>query len=95
MNHIAHILLFTAPLFVISNSSYELQHKNANIFIPKALVVSNEKPKEFLPKSECNFDNSSNIASKKVKHFAYDCLQPNTNWLLIKSAEANYIDELR
>ena len=95
MNHIAHILLFTAPLFVISSSNHESQYKNTDIFVPKALVISNEKPKEFLPKSECNFDNSSNIASKKVKNFAYDCLQPNTNWLLIKSAEANYIDELR
>jgi len=59
------------------------------------LTVPNQKPKEFLPKSECNFSDSSDLVSKKVKYFAYDCLQPNNDWLLINITDANYIDVLR
>ena len=95
MNHLAHILLFTLPVVVITNTNHEAQYKATDVFVPKPLMTIEEKPDEFLPKSECNFANSSEIASKKVKYFAYDCLQPNNNWLLIHASEANYFDVLR
>lgn len=52
-------------------------------------------PPDLYPKNECNFGTSSNIASKKIKYFTYDCAQPTNNWLLINISEANYYDVLR
>jgi len=51
-------------------------------------------PPDLYPKNECNFNTSSNIASKKIKYFAYDCMQPTNNWFLINISEANYYDVL-
>ena len=95
MNHLIHIMILIGPIMIMSNVESPTYHEHNNTFVPKMLTVPNQKPKEFLPKSECNFDNSSGLVLKKVKYFAYDCLQPNNNWLLINVVEANYIDVLR
>lgn len=91
MYHFAHILMVAAPLMVMTNTNY----KDMNVFVPKAATTQSERLEEFLPKSECNFNETSDILTKKIKYFTYDCLQPNNNWLLINVTEANYIDVLR
>ncbi len=95
MNHLIHIMILAAPIIVMSNVVSPTHHKHNDTFIPKMLTVPDQKPEEFLPKSECNFNSSSGLVTKKVKYFAYDCLQPDNNWLLINLTEANYIDVLR
>jgi len=88
-------MILAGPIMVMSSVESPKVHEYNDSFMPKVLAVPDQKPKEFLPKSECNFDNSSGLVLKKVKYFAYDCLQPNNNWLLINVVEANYIDVLR
>ena len=64
MYHLAHILIITAPLMIMTNTN----HKDIDVFVPKVVVPQNEKLKEFLPKSECNFNETSDILAKKIKH---------------------------
>ena len=97
MNTLPHIFLISASLIGIFNMtlSHDVSYlNNSTIMLPNKLKSSPQAPKHFLPKSECNFNNSSNIASKKVKYFAYDCTRPHNNWLLINLSEANYYDVL-
>jgi len=97
MNVLPHLILISAPLLGIFNMapSHEVSYlNNSMIMLPNKLKNSVQPPKHFLPKSECNFSNSSKIASKKVKYFAYDCTRPRNNWLLINLSEANYYDVL-
>ena len=95
MNHFVHILLITAPILVMTNPADTTQYTNTDVYVPSTTPDHEEKPKEFLPKSECNFNKTSGLVSEKVKYFVYDCLQSNNNWLLINDTEANYIDVLR
>ena len=95
MNHLIHIMILIGPIMIMSNVESPTYRQHNNTFVPKMLTVPEQKPKEFLPKSECNFNDSSNLVSKKVKYFAYDCLERNNDWLLINFTEANYIDVLR
>ncbi len=98
MNILPHIFLISVSIIAMSDivSFKEISSfNNSVITIPNKLKSSGSPPAHFLPKSECNFNNSSNIASKKVKYFAYDCTRPRNNWLLINLSEANYYDVLR
>ncbi len=95
MNHIAHIIFLTTPIFLMSAGDFSGQYVLPDYNnLPHIKQQQNELEK-FLPKSECNFNSSSNIASKKVTYFDYDCLQPKNEWLLISFTKANYIDVLR
>tara|TARA_R100001594_G_scaffold147220_1_gene199879 strand:- start:972 stop:1223 length:252 start_codon:yes stop_codon:yes gene_type:complete len=82
------------PIVVIG-SMQKKTPETPNYIVPVPLKQPAQKYDHFLPKSECNFNSSSVIASKKIKYFAYDCIQPSNNWLLINSPEANYYDVLR
>ena len=85
------------PATVIAHSNFNSSEADGTpiYMVPKFLNQTEENLEHFLPKSECNFDNSSIIASKKVKYFAYDCAEPVNKWLLISVPEANYYDVLR
>ena len=95
MNFLLHTFLVSMPILVIIGSNQQKVSEKPNYVIPLPLEPPAKKYDHLLPKSECNFDNSSIIASKKVKYFAYDCAQPSNNWLLINTSEANYYDVLR
>ena len=95
MNLFLHILLISMPVIVIANSDVAEVREPPKYIMPRPVQQIDKNYNHFLPKSECNFDNSSIIASKKVKYFAYDCAQPSNNWLLIHTSEANYYDVLR
>jgi hypothetical protein len=94
MTLISKIILFVTPLNVNTPEMYH--NKNfAPLYIPLTPQSSfNEAPPDLNPKNECNFNISSNLATKKIKHFTYDCSQPTRNWLLINISEANYDDVL-
>jgi len=91
MTLLTKIILFASPLAI---NEPNMQYKN--VFSP--LYIPDSSFEEVLPdlnpKNECNFSVSSKLATKKMKHFAYDCSQPTHNWLLIRSSEANYYDVL-
>tara|TARA_R110002020_G_scaffold115189_2_gene264909 strand:+ start:1240 stop:1533 length:294 start_codon:yes stop_codon:yes gene_type:complete len=96
MTLISKIILFTVPLGV---SGQTLSHLNENfvpLYVPMVpeLLLEETLP-DLNPKNECNFSMSSKLATKKIKHFAYDCVQPTHNWLLINTSEANYYNGLR
>ena len=91
---ISKILLFSAPM-VVSNMNTTNKMVFEPVYVPSEQNYGyDQQLPDLNPKNECNFDNSSNIATKKVKHFAYDCNLPRHNWLLISMSEANYYDVL-
>jgi|MDTB01.2.fsa_nt_gb hypothetical protein len=52
------------------------------------------KPVRYYPKKECNIDKSSVGDPKKLSIFITECMNSKDGWLLIRSPEANYIDEI-
>jgi len=95
MTLISKIILFVAPLNVNMPEMYH--NKN---FVPLYVPLTPQSPfddalPDLNPKNECNFNVSSNLATKKIKHFTYECTQPTYNWLLINASEANYYDVLQ
>ena len=52
------------------------------------------KPVRYYPKRECNIDKSSVSDPKKLSIFITECMNTKNGWLLIRSSEANYIDEI-
>ena len=87
MLFLSKILILAAPITV---NNVETVGKNT--FAP--VYVPSEQLPYLNPKNECNFDVSSNIATKKIEHFTYDCNHSPNSWLLINLSEANYYDVL-
>tara|TARA_R110001583_G_scaffold131761_3_gene283572 strand:+ start:294 stop:626 length:333 start_codon:yes stop_codon:yes gene_type:complete len=98
MNWLSQILLISAPLVgtALGINYLPVYTKPIPFAVPmnKDFSMDVPPPPDLYPKNECNFNTSSNIASKKIKYFTYDCMQPTNNWLLINTPEANYYDVL-
>jgi hypothetical protein len=98
MNSLSQIILVVAPL---AGTMFSVNHFPVYVAPVTHIMPLNKSPAvdtpppDLYPKNECNFGTSSNIASKKIKYFTYDCVQPTNNWLLINISEANYYDVLR
>ena len=91
---ITKIVLFTAPL-IVSDPSLHNKNVFAPLYVPELHNSSLESAiPDLNPKTECNFGASSRLATKKMKHFTYNCSQPTHDWLLIRASEANYNDVL-
>ena len=88
MNWLSQILLISAPLVgtALGINYLPVYTKPIPFAVPmnKDFSMDVPPPPDLYP----------NIASKKIKYFTYDCMQPTNNWLLINTPEANYYDVL-
>jgi hypothetical protein len=88
---IAGSILFAlgaTSVIVVKDLNYERSPLIERIDMPT-------QPDLFYPKNLCNIKPTSELTSKKINNFAYECMPVKSSWFLINSTEANYTDVVR
>lgn len=82
------IFIYIGTFFVSKGATYK-----ESPLIEKVNLPTPHEP--FYPKNLCNIKPTSELVSKKIDNFAYECMHAKHSRFLIRATEANYTDVVR